>query len=87
MNSAQNPLIFSKMLERTLSECLDVVEILLMVHLVFFLGPVHCSRDLQVINLCKFFFKTGSYGTIHTFKNHFVTMFLVFSNKRYPNRF
>ena len=86
MNSAQNPLFFSKMLERTLSERLDVVEILLMVHLVFFLGPVHCSRDPQVINLCKFFFKTGSYDTTHIFKNYFITMFSVFSNKRYLNK-
>ena len=30
-------------------------------------------------------FKTGSYDTIHTFKNYFVTVFSVFSNKRYPN--
>ena len=30
-------------------------------------------------------FKTGSHGTIHTFKNYFTTVFLVFSNKRYPN--
>ena len=30
----------------------------------------------------------GSHGTIHTFKNYFVTVFLVFSfnkNKLYPN--
>ena len=31
-------------------------------------------------------FKIGSHDTIHTFKNYFVTMFLVFSNKRYLNR-
>ena len=33
--------------------------------------------------------KNGSHGTIHTFKNYFITMFLVFSfqqNKLYPNR-
>ena len=35
----------------------------------------------------KFFFKTGSHGTIHIFKNYFTTMFSVFSNKRYLNRF
>ena len=34
----------------------------------------------------QFFFKTGFYGTIHTFKNYFTTLFSVFSNKRYPNR-
>ena len=31
-------------------------------------------------------FKTGSHGTIHTFKNYFATVFLVFNNKRYLNR-
>ena len=30
-------------------------------------------------------FKTRSHGTIHTFKNYFVTVFSVFSNKRYSN--
>ena len=34
----------------------------------------------------KFFFKIRSYGTIHTFKNYFVTVFLVFNNKWYPNK-
>ena len=31
-------------------------------------------------------FKTGSHNTIHTFKNYFAIVFLVFSNKRYPTR-
>ena len=31
-------------------------------------------------------FKIGSYSTIHTFKNYFVTVFLIFSNKQYSNR-
>ena len=34
----------------------------------------------------KFFFKIGSYDTIHTFENYFVTMFLVFNNKQYSNK-
>ena len=36
----------------------------------------------------KTFIKNGSHCTIHSFKNYFATMFLVFSfqqNKRYPN--
>ena len=44
-----------------------------------FMGPA--STDFS-----KFFFKIGSYSTIHTFINYFVTVFSVFSNKRYPNR-
>ena len=30
---------------------------------------------------CKSNFKIGSHNTIHTFKNYFATVFLVFSNK------
>ena len=30
-------------------------------------------------------FKTRSHGIIHIFKNYFVAMFSVFSNKWYPN--
>ena len=30
-------------------------------------------------------FKTRSHGIIYTFKNYFVTVFSVFSNKQYPN--
>ena len=47
----------------------------------------HCSWDPQSFYLEKNI-KNGSYGTIHTFKNYFGTMFLVFSfqqNKLYPN--
>ena len=39
-------------------------------------GLVHYSQNPQVL----------SYNTIHTFKNYFITVFSVFSNKRYPNR-
>ena len=44
-----------------------------------FTGPIST-------NFSKFFFKIGSHSTINTFKNYFVTVFLVFNNKRYPNR-
>jgi len=44
---------------------------------VLFTGPTSTKFS-------KFFIKTWSYSTIHTFKNYFVTMFLVFSNKWYP---
>ena len=44
-----------------------------------FTGPA--NKDFS-----KFFFKIWSHGTIHTFKNDFTTVFLVFSNKQYPNR-
>ena len=44
----------------------------------FFSGSVHCSRTrkyfFQQIN-----FKFGSHGTSYTFKNYFVTVFLVFN--------
>ena len=42
-------------------------------------GPVHYSRDPQTFFFNKTFIKNGSHGTIHTFKNYFVTVFSVFS--------
>jgi len=44
-----------------------------------FMGPTNTEFS-------KNNYKTGSHGTIHTFKNYFVTVFSVFSNKRYPNK-
>ena len=44
-----------------------------------FMGPA--STDFN-----KFFFKTGSHSTILTFKNYFVIVFSVFSNKQYSNK-
>ena len=43
----------------------------------------------KLYNFIKFiiFFKTESYGIIHTFKNYFTTLFSVFSNKWYPIKF
>ena len=51
----------------------------------FFVGPVYCSRDPQVLILEKKIL-TRFHGTIHTFKNYFTTIFSIFSNKRYLNR-
>ena len=45
----------------------------------FYVGLVHYSWDPQVPSFCNFFFKTESHETVHTFKNYFATMFLVFS--------
>ena len=47
--------------------------------------------DPQILLFSNFFIKNGSHGTIHIFKNYFVTMFSVFNfqfyqNKFYPNR-
>ena len=47
---------------------------------IFLVGPVHCLRDPQVFFFfIKNNFKIGFLGTIHIFKNYFVTMFLVFN--------
>ena len=35
--------------------------------------------DPQILLFSNFFIKNGSHGTIHTFKNYFVTVFSVFS--------
>ena len=42
-------------------------------------GLVHCSRDLQTSFFNQTFIKNGSHGTINTFKNYFVIVFLVFN--------
>ena len=42
-------------------------------------GSVHCSRDLQTSFFSNFFIKNWFHGTIHTFKNYFITIFSVFS--------
>ena len=39
------------------------------------MGPVHCSRDPQILFFSNFFIKNGSHGTIHTFKNYFDEIF------------
>ena len=52
----------------------------------FFCRSRALFMGLASTNFSKFFFKTGSHDTIHTFKNSFVTILSVFNNKRYPNR-
>ena len=45
----------------------------------------HCAVTTHAL-FSHFFIKNGSYGTIHTFKNYFAIVFLIFSkNKLYPN--
>ena len=53
---------------------------------IFLVSHVHCLKDPQVLFFSKNNFKTRSHNTIHTFKNYFTTVFLIFSNKQYPNR-
>ena len=42
-------------------------------------GSVHYSRNSQTSFFSNFFIKIWSYGTIHTFKNYFITIFSIFS--------
>ena len=42
-------------------------------------GLVHFLRDPQTSFFNKIFIKNKSHGTIHTFKNYFVTVFSIFS--------
>ena len=37
-------------------------------------APMHYLRDSQISLFSNFFIKNGFYGTIHTFKNYFVTI-------------
>ena len=62
-----------------LSERLDTVEMIFQLRPVFVSSPVHCSRDPQTSFFNKTFIKNGSHGTIHPFKNYFVTVFSIFS--------
>ena len=41
--------------------------------------PMNSVRDPQTSLFNNFFIKNWSHGTIHTFKNYFTTVFLVFS--------
>ena len=53
---------------------------------VFFCGSHALFTGSTNTDFSKFFFKIGSNGTIHIFKNYFVTVFSIFSNKQYPNQ-
>ena len=56
------------------------------VRLLFFCGSYILFMGPTSTDFSKFFFKTVSHNTIHTFKNYFATIFLIFNNKRYPNK-
>ena len=43
------------------------------------MGSIYCSRDLQTSFFTQTFIKNASHGTIHTFKNYFVIVFLIFN--------
>ena len=45
----------------------------------FLVGLVHYSQHLQTSFFNKTFIKNGFHGIIHTFKNYFFIMFLVFN--------
>ena len=42
------------------------------------MGPMNSARDPQISLLSNFFIENGPHDTIHTFKNYFATVFLVF---------
>ena len=65
------------------STCCQLLETNFTVHVLF----THCSWDPRLL-YSKKKIKNGSHGTIHTFKNYFVTVFSVFNfskNKLYSN--
>ena len=74
-----------KLLATRLNTRLDRTSLSLRLRFFFFLekcifvGPVYYSRDSQISFFSKIFIKEGFYGIIHTFKNYFVTLFLVIS--------
>ena len=48
-------------------------------HILINFSATFLSRDPQISLFNNFFIKNWSHGTIHTFKNYFVTVFSVFS--------
>ena len=72
--------------KHTLRVSLDCTEKEKNACLRFFFWSRALFMGLTSTDFSKFFFKTGSHDTIHTFKNYITTVFSVFSNKRYPNR-
>ena len=42
-------------------------------------GLVYCLREPQISLFSNFFIKNRSHGTIHTFKNYFITVFSIFN--------
>ena len=71
-------LVFSVSLDSGKPSVLRVYIFLARSHALF-TGPASTRKR-------KSNFKTGFHGISHTFKNYFDTVFLVFNNKRYPNR-
>ena len=43
------------------------------------MGPIHYAQDPQTSFFTQTFIKNGSHDTIHTFKNYFTTVLLVFN--------
>ena len=62
-----------------------MVKITFQLHPTFFSGSHALFTESTSTFFSKNNFNTGSYGTIHTFKNYFDTMFSVFSNKQYTS--
>ena len=55
----------------------------------FFVGPVHCSREPQIPSFSNFFFKKLGLTVLFTHLKIILLQyfqFLVFNNKRYPNK-
>jgi len=69
-----------------MSVCLNYIENNILHVCLFMCG--FCTLFTRLVNMdfSKFFFKIKFYGTIHTFKNYFATVFSIFNNKRYSNR-
>ena len=67
-------------------QCTRPIEKITDMCLHFFYGSCVLFMEPTNMDFSKFFFKIGSYGTIYIFKNYFITIFLIFNNKQYPNR-
>ena len=86
LNVNDNENFFNKEINLQNDKCDDIENWKLCVSAFFLCGSRALFTGSTNTDFSKFFFKIGSYGTIHIFKNYFTTLFSIFSNKQYPNQ-
>ena len=66
-------------MQKQQSERLDAAEMIFQLRPVAVSEFVHCLWNPQTFFFSKTFIKNESHDTIYTFKNYFITVFLVFN--------
>ena len=68
-------------MQKQQSQRLDAAEMIFQLRPAAVSELVHCLRNSQTFFFSKTFIKNESHDTIYTFKNYFITVFLVFSHQ------